>query len=344
MEDIPTSDGKPARPEVTVVVPVHDVAPYLRDCLDSVLHQTTTGWDCVCVDDGSTDGSGAICDEYAAADPRFHVVHQKNRGLSAARNAGIDWAEARSSSRYVTFVDSDDWIEPCFLDELRRAADAGDGVAATPLRKTDEDSRFQADSDPSPAWRTVTVDRIWTGRSIIGSTACGKIFRKSLLTGIRFPVGKFHEDEWTTHRILFRASRGGLTETPLYVYRQRAGSITHRPWTAKRLRDAQEALAAQIVFFEKAGKTELAASRRDSLIRLSCSSLQEMERSGTDIGRARCRRMLRFCLRRIPGRNRLPLNHPAYLGAHPVRVRIRKAFPRLDGFFCKLLRARRAHA
>ena len=95
----------------SVIIPVYNVEPYLRVCLDSVLAQTFTDWEAICVDDGSTDGSGVILDEYAKKDERFNVVHQQNRGLSAARNVGLDQA----TGDYVTFLDSDDLIAPEWL-------------------------------------------------------------------------------------------------------------------------------------------------------------------------------------------------------------------------------------
>ena len=94
-------------PAVSVIVPVYNVEPYLHRCVDSLTGQTLTDIEIILVDDGSTDGCGRICDEYAAADPRVRVVHQENAGLSEARNAGID----RARADYLMFVDSDDWVE-----------------------------------------------------------------------------------------------------------------------------------------------------------------------------------------------------------------------------------------
>ena len=96
----------------SIIIPVYNVAPYLRECLDSVLAQTLTDWEAICIDDGSTDGSGAILDEYAAKDKRFKVIHQKNAGVSAARNSGIDAA----TGEYVTFLDGDDAYDRSWLE------------------------------------------------------------------------------------------------------------------------------------------------------------------------------------------------------------------------------------
>lgn len=95
-------------PKFSIIIPVYNVAPYLRKCLDSVLAQTFTDWEAICVDDGSTDGSGAILDEYAARDSRFRVFHKENGGVSSARNYALD----NVKGEYVGFIDGDDWILP----------------------------------------------------------------------------------------------------------------------------------------------------------------------------------------------------------------------------------------
>lgn len=95
-------------PIISIIVPVYKVEKYLHRCLDSIIVQTFTDWECILIDDGSPDNSGAICDEYASKDSRFKVIHQENKGVSAARNAGLDAAKGT----WIGFVDSDDWVEP----------------------------------------------------------------------------------------------------------------------------------------------------------------------------------------------------------------------------------------
>lgn len=105
------------QPLVSIVIPVFNVERHLRQCLDSVLRQTLKEWECICIDDGSPDGSGAILDEYGNKDARFKIIHQRNRGVSAARNLGIKLA----SAPYLTFIDSDDWVEDDALESLLSA-------------------------------------------------------------------------------------------------------------------------------------------------------------------------------------------------------------------------------
>ena len=101
-------------PFFSIIIPVYNVAPYLRECLDSVLAQTFTDWEAICVDDGSTDGSGAILDEYAAKDKRFKVIHQKNAGASAARNNGLKLA----NGEWLCFIDADDYVDANYLSSF----------------------------------------------------------------------------------------------------------------------------------------------------------------------------------------------------------------------------------
>ena len=107
------------QPKISIIIPVYNVEKYLRRCLDSVLNQTFAGWQAICVDDGSPDNCAAILDEYAARDKRFAVIHQKNGGLSDARNAGLK----KASGKYVLYLDSDDFLHPQTLEVLNYFAD-----------------------------------------------------------------------------------------------------------------------------------------------------------------------------------------------------------------------------
>ena len=109
-------------PQISVIVPVYKVEDCLNRCVDSILKQSFSDFELILIDDGSPDQCGAICDEYAKKDNRIVVIHQNNGGLSAARNAGIDWAFANSQSEWLTFIDSDDWVHPEYLERLLNAA------------------------------------------------------------------------------------------------------------------------------------------------------------------------------------------------------------------------------
>jgi glycosyltransferase involved in cell wall biosynthesis len=103
-----------SKPVISIIVPVYKTEKYLRRCIDSILAQTFTDFECIVIDDGSPDGCPTICDEYTEKDKRIIAIHQKNKGVSAARNAGLDIAKGD----WIGFVDSDDWVEPIMLEEL----------------------------------------------------------------------------------------------------------------------------------------------------------------------------------------------------------------------------------
>ena len=108
--------------EISIIVPVYKVENYLYRCIESIISQTFTDYELILIDDGSPDKCGDICEEYAKKNDRIHVIHQKNGGLSAARNAGIDWSYKYSNSTWITFIDSDDWVSPDYLEALCTAA------------------------------------------------------------------------------------------------------------------------------------------------------------------------------------------------------------------------------
>ena len=126
---------------ISVIVPVYNVASCLRRCLDSIVDQTFREYDLILIDDGSTDNSGEICDAYAKRYPFVHVIHQRNRGLFAARNAGVEWSPAHRDSQYLTFIDSDDWVHPQYLELLHMAIQQnGCGVAVGQFIRTNAEN------------------------------------------------------------------------------------------------------------------------------------------------------------------------------------------------------------
>ena len=127
-------------PQISVIVPVYRVEAYLDRCVTSILNQTFRDLELILVDDGSPDNCGALCDAYGRADSRVRVIHQKNGGLSAARNAGIDWVFANSDSQWLTFIDSDDWVHP---EMLRRLLD-GSASAAMGRRRGRSQGSFRS--------------------------------------------------------------------------------------------------------------------------------------------------------------------------------------------------------
>ena len=203
-------------PQITIIIPVYNVAPYLRKCLDSVLSQTLREIEIILVDDGSTDGSGEIADEYANRDERIKVFHTENHGLSAARNLGID----HSSGDWLMFVDSDDWVEPGFCEIPLTAANTHTAdLVIFMANKDGQQMGFKSPSIPDG----VTDPKIAVNNS--GSFAWNKLYKRELFDGVYYPEGKVYEDMAVTHKIVMRAERIALISDVLYHYGSREGSI-----------------------------------------------------------------------------------------------------------------------
>lgn len=211
---------------ISVIVPVYKVEPYLNRCVDSILGQTYHNLEVILVDDGSPDGSGAICDVYAQQDPRVRVIHKENGGLSSARNAGIDIARGE----YFAFVDSDDWIEPDTYETML-------GLAAKYDAKMVVGGRYDVNADTME--RTVGLcpvkEEVITGEEMLGrvflwdnvdSSACDKLFHRSLYRQVRYPMGVICEDVAVFYLLAELAEQVVLFPKPFYNYYHHGGTIT----------------------------------------------------------------------------------------------------------------------
>lgn len=211
---------------LSVIVPVYNVERYLPRCVDSILAQTYTNLEIILVDDGARDASGAICDGYAAKDSRVRVIHKANGGLSSARNAGLDAARGE----YLAFVDSDDWIErDAYAHMLSLAQKYGVKlVCGGRYDVSGETGRRQLGLCPPKEERitgTELAGRIflWDG---CDSSACDKLYHRSLFRELRYPEGKICEDVPVTYRIALQAGQAALCDRPVYNYFHRPDSIT----------------------------------------------------------------------------------------------------------------------
>ena len=237
-------------PNISVIVPVYKVEPFLHRCVDSILAQSFADFELILVDDGSPDNCGAICDEYAGKDRRIHVIHQKNGGLSAARNTGIDWAFANSDSRWLAFVDSDDWVHPEYLQQLYTAAEETlCKISVCGFYRT-AGEEFPPEQDFSV--QCLSADDYYCGNVHEGVTAVvwNKLYHKSLFKSLRYPIGKLHEDEFTTYLAVYKAGKIGVTPARLYAYYQNPEGIMRSEWNPRRMH-VLEAFEQQIEFARK---------------------------------------------------------------------------------------------
>ena len=224
-------------PLISVIVPVYRVEEYLERCVKSILSQTYKNLEVILVDDGSPDQCPAICDACAEKDVRVKVIHQENKGLSGARNAGIDAA----SGEYLAFVDSDDYVSPHFIEELYQLLqDTGCAIGQCRFSYVKGDGLVEEGDSAFCIYRGESLMEQLYGpeeKATCFVVAWNKLYRAELFkeTGIRYPEGRIHEDEATTYRLFHEAKKLAFLDRALYgYYTENGGSITS-VFSAKRL-------------------------------------------------------------------------------------------------------------
>ena len=219
---------------VSVVVPVYNVKVYLDECLSGIVNQSYSNIEIIVVDDGSTDGSGEMCDEWAAKDARIKVIHQINGGLSAARNTGID----ASTGRYIFFVDSDDYVETDSVQSLYECAvrNNSDLTIGHGQWVSEDGTPLNREEDGSEE-RIVSKEEFWCefcdNHDFI--VAWSKLYKRELFDTVKFPVGKINEDFGIARHVIEQTETIAYTTKKIYNYRIRQGSIVRSPFTEKNL-------------------------------------------------------------------------------------------------------------
>lgn len=228
---------------ISIVVPIYNVENYLRQCLDSIQKQTYPNFECIMVNDGSPDHSSKICEEFVEKDSRFKYFEKANGGLSSARNLGI---ECSGGGAYITFVDSDDWLEHDALDRLYGA-----------LKKENADisiGRYNSYDETRYVYMTYVTDpddslEVIEGKAIMDregveevrngnwTVAVLKLFKRELLQDLPFPIGKIAEDTYWTWKVLLRASRIVYLNRCVYWYRVGLSDTLSNTWSEKRMYD-----------------------------------------------------------------------------------------------------------
>lgn len=238
---------------ISIIIPVYNVEQYLDDCIRSVQSQTYQNIEIILVDDGSTDHSGSMCDTYAGLDDRIRVIHQPNQGLSAARNTGF----AASEGAYIAFVDSDDMISPIYIQTLydiinHHHAD----IAACEYTQNENEMDTQPIPNNGREYKihSATMLRQWHGkRKRVETVAWNKLYKREILESMSpeiFPTGKTHEDVYTSHLFVEKASDIAITDRKLYYYRKRDNSIS-RKRTKESIRQDLEAQQARLEYFRE---------------------------------------------------------------------------------------------
>lgn len=217
---------------ISVIIPVYNVEAYLPQCLDSVLAQDYSSLQVIVIDDGSTDGSGAICDEYAARDSRVVVVHQKNGGAAAAKNAGLRIA----SGKYLSFVDSDDFLEPgAYSYMIGRLNESNADVIRCSFNELYPDREVYHIPDPQNCQMSGKQFLL----QYIRGWSCGilwdKLYKRDIFSGIYFEEGHKIDDEYFTYQGIMNAETVLCDTKCVYHYRRRKSSVMLSPASGKQI-------------------------------------------------------------------------------------------------------------
>lgn len=217
--------------KISIIVPIYNVEKYLAECVDSILKQSYPDFELILVDDGSTDSSGSMCEEYSKKDSRIRVLHKENGGLSDARNYGLDSMEGE----YVIFIDSDDVVAEDYVKTLNDMIEKNNAD----LSSVGSSQFYDGDELPVPTTEEAhVIDKKEALKSLLikqhfGVSACAKMYKKELFDDIRFPKGYLYEDLYTTPYVVQKCAKIVYSDGYQYYYRIRRTSISHRPLTEK---------------------------------------------------------------------------------------------------------------
>lgn len=218
---------------ISVIIPIYNVEKYVTKCINSVLRQTYKKLEIILVNDGSTDNCGMICDKYKEKYPSLiKVIHQENRGLSEARNAGLEIA----NGKYITFIDSDDWVSPDMVNTMyKNIKISGAGISTVGFCKVYEDGRIDTNKVKNRICVMSNIEALecFLFNGYLTPCVCGKLWDISLWDEIKCPAGKLFEDQYTTYKLLDKAKKVVFDTTPYYYYLKRNNSIGHMVFSKK---------------------------------------------------------------------------------------------------------------
>ena len=237
---------------ISIIVPVYNVEKYLVRCLDSILAQDYSDYEILLIDDGSTDLSGQIADEYTVRDSRIKVWHRSNEGAAAARNFGLDQARGE----YICFIDSDDWVESTYLYELHDLII----VNQADIAMCRYQNRSGSESIEQPCEENVTIqsgidaiDNLYSNHCLEYVVVWNKIYKRDLFNEVRFTTGMIYEDEVISPKILIKAKKVARTERILYNYRtDNEESVMSARYSLKNL-DILKAIELRMEIFKNNG-------------------------------------------------------------------------------------------
>ena len=252
---------------ISIILPIYNVEKYLNRAINSVVVQTYKKLEIILIDDGSTDKSSDICDEWKRKDARIQVVHQSNRGLSGARNRGIQEAKGK----YIFLLDSDDYVSENVIEILyNQIINNNVDLAMCGFIKGMEEHYQFGNNDLLKAEiinGETAITRIYKDdvNALKYASACAKLYKRELFDGVEYPEGKLFEDMYTTHKILFKCNKIAVVNLDLVYYYQRQSSIMNTSYNIKKL-DYLQALQERCIFFEANNLKELAKIAYEELM------------------------------------------------------------------------------
>jgi glycosyltransferase involved in cell wall biosynthesis len=218
--------------KIGIIVPVYNVERYLNRCIDSILKQTFEDFEVILIDDGSTDRSGRICDEYAETDARIQAVHKDNSGVADTRNKGLEIVK----TEYITFIDADDYVDSRYLETLYRLMKKYDGDLVISYHNVLQENGCRrlksGNSTDQTVFGEAIVSKAEVYKAMLGNegmitSVWGKLYHRDLFQTVRYPVGEIYEDMSVISKIVERSRRIVAVSYRGYYYIQRTGSITH---------------------------------------------------------------------------------------------------------------------
>lgn len=234
--------------KISIIVPIYNVQSYLKKCIESLIQQTYENIEIILVNDGSTDNSGKICDYYALKDNRIKVVHQKNGGVSYARNTGL----AYSTGDYIAFVDPDDWIDKNMYEKMLEVLNENDSSIAMCGYVYEGGDNILNKSKPKLVEQNLSnrelLSKLFMSNTYYYVILWNKLYKACLWKDVRFPNGYVHEDEAVIHIIYDRCARMSIISNDFYHYRIIDTSITHTNKLKRRI-DYAYALSLRLNYF-----------------------------------------------------------------------------------------------
>lgn len=239
-------------PLISIIVPTYNNEPYLARCIESLINQTYKNIEIILIDDGSCDNSLTICEEYAKKDSRIKVWHQEYLGVSETRNKGVEL----STGEFIIFLDGDDEAHPDYVQKLYNTSVQNDlDIAAAcllrikngkPVNQGEVTNKLQLYDGKTIQMKTFERNRYFY------MVVCGKLFKKELFEGLKFPKGRINEDESLIYLLYWKSKRIGFIDDYLYLYHYNGDSITEKKYNIHRL-DGFYMLEEKFNFYKSLG-------------------------------------------------------------------------------------------